>query len=450
MGAALAARVAVLPSGKLSAREVVADGVKEVGRIRIPEFLLFFSMFFYAFFSVNSTLAGNALVLATSAYALTRVPKLELGRYRSLIALIFPALIYIAAVSLMQEGTEYGYDWKNRFIRIASVLFFIFLVPVGRIDLRSGVLGFLAAALINIPLFYAGLAQDTYGGALTGIFGDKNVAGLAYALAIVLSLIFIENSVLRYGAALIFLASLWQTGSRTSMGALAGAALWYILAPRLNNVLGKIAIGAVIYWGIGFLTEEYSQTGVFADRAGSDALRERIDAASQVKLQGAGLWGMGLGEAVVPINDHVWSFHNSYWSARVEGGWPWLLFILLLTSIVMIPFWKTGENKTQILSEGLGIIILVTATRLGEVFLTNYWAIAFATCLYLRLRPIDNRTVWEKYADSKRERREAERSRWLGEDRVGRDWRADHAARVREIQEGYVSSSAKQSRRWPR
>lgn len=449
MGAAIAARVAVLPSSKLSAREIVADGASEVGRIRIPEFLLFFLLFFYPIFDFDSTLVGNTLLLVISVYALTRKPTRTLGSYRNLLFLIPPALLYIAVVSMVSEHTSIAYDWQNRFIRIGSVLLFVFVASVGRIDLRSGVLGFLAAAFLNVPLFYAGLTSDAYSGALTGIFFDKNVAGLAYALAAVLTLIVVDNRFIKYALFAVFLVALWQTGSRTSMGAVAGAAIWYLLSPRLNNVVGKLLILGFIYWGIGYLTQEFSQSGVFEDRVGSDALRERIDEASQTKLDHAGIWGMGLGEAVVELQDRAWSFHNSYWSALVEGGYPWLAFVLILTFVVMIPFWKRADNGMQVLAEGLGVVVLVTSIRLGEVFLTNLWAVAFAMCLFLQLHPIDRRTVWEKYADSERERREQQRSRWSGQDRVGRDWRADHAARVREIQEGYVSSSAKQSRRRP-
>lgn len=422
------------------------ETVREVGRIRIPEFLLFFLMFMYPLLVKGGSLIGNVLILLVSVYGLTKKPALELGKYTQLVWLILPALVYIATVSSTQEHVEFAYSWSNRFIRISAVLLFAFVAAVGRLDLRSGILGFLAACLLNVPLFYLGLVSNEYGGLLTGIFGDKNVSGLAYAIAVVFAYIYIDNPFFKWLNVGVLVFALWQTGSRTSMGALVGAFVWFLVTPHLNNFLGKLFVAWFIYWGIGYLTDEYSQAGVFEDRVGSDALRERIDEASRLKLDATGFWGRGLGEAVVELQDNVWFFHNSYWAALVEGGWPWLALCLILTVVVMIPFWRRAETSTQVAAEGLGLIILISSSRLGEVFLTTYWALAFATCLYFRLSPIDQRTTWEKYADAERERRQRERNLWSGADRSGRDWRADHAARVREIQEAHIAAVARPSR----
>ena len=29
----------------------------------------------------------------------------------------------------------------------------------------------------------------------------------------------------------------------------------------------------------------------------------------------------------------TWFFHNSYWSALVEGGWPWMILVVAITSV---------------------------------------------------------------------------------------------------------------------
>ncbi|OAX67770.1 hypothetical protein A5N15_00855 [Rothia kristinae] len=102
----------------------------------------------------------------------------------------------------------------------------------------------------------------------------------------------------------------------------------------------------MIYWGVNLLNEDFSQVGVFSDRVGSDALRDRIDDASWAKVQTTGFFGRGLGEAVVHLLDSsggteekAWFFHNSYWSAFVEGGWPWLISIVAVTVLVGVrPF----------------------------------------------------------------------------------------------------------------
>lgn len=449
MGNALAARVAIMPMAAEAMKESVRGAGDDVGRIRIPEFLLFFALFMLPPFSGSVQIVGNGLLLLIILYALCFNPKMTLGRYRSLIWLSFVALVYVLLVSVTAEGTSDAYPWRTRFMRIATILLFSFICATGRIDIRSGVLGFLFSALVNIPLFYAGLVSNEYGGYLTGIFGDKNVSGLVYAMLVPMALLYIDNRFLRFLICASLLAALWLTGSRTSMGALAGAFIWIYASPKLP-LGGRLAIAAFIYWGIGYLTDEFSQSGVFEERAGSDLLRERIDEASELKVSSAGFWGMGLGEAVVRIEDNVWSFHNSYWSALVEGGWPWLAYILVMTVIVIFPFWRKELDRKQIIAQGLGVIIFVASMRLGEVFLTTLWAIAFAVSLSLLLQPLDRRTVWERYYDAAQERRERSQSQWNGEGFQSPDWHTDQARRVRQGQHEHSPAVAQRSRRGAR
>lgn len=446
MGNALAARVALMPVAAEAMKESVRSVGNDVGRIHIPEFLLFFALFMAPPLSGAVQIVGNALLLLVVLYTLCFSPKLAIGRYGSLIWLSLLALLYVLFVSIAAEGTLDAYPWHTRLMRIAVILLFSFICATGRIDIRSGALGFLFAALVNIPLFYAGLVSNTYGGYLTGIFGDKNVSGLAYAMLVPIALLYIENRFLRFIICAALLAALWLTGSRTSMGALAGAVIWMYIAPKLP-LGGRLVIAAFIYWGIGYLTDEYSQAGVFEERAGSDLLRERIDEASESKVSAAGFWGIGLGEAVVRIEDSVWSFHNSYWSALVEGGWPWLAYVLAMTIVVIFPFWKRELTREQIIAQGLGVIVLVASLRLGEVFLTTYWAIAFSVSLSLLIQPLDRRTVWERYYDAAQERRERSRSQWTGEEFQERSWRTDPAGRAGQVQGMYSTTVALRSRR---
>ena len=82
-------------------------------------------------------------------------------------------------------------------------------------------------------------------------------------------------------------------------------------------------MGIFLYVVIDVLTSDYSRSGVFADRAGSDALRALIDQASEIKVQATGFFGQGLGEAYVYLahtGSKTWFLHNSYWSALIEAA----------------------------------------------------------------------------------------------------------------------------------
>ncbi|MDY3677850.1 MAG: hypothetical protein SO046_01330 [Actinomyces urogenitalis] len=373
------------------------SGLREVGegiaRIRIPEFILFFAMLMYPLAGFATNLVGNAMVVVIALYGMLRRPTLQLGPYKRIVWLVPVALAYVAAVSALAEPTEFASDWRVRLVRISSVLLFAFVCATGRLDLRSGVMGWLAGLVVNIPIYYAGLTPDSYKGFLTGVIQDKNVAGLAYAGAIFLSLVLVRNKVARSLMLLVLVVALWETGSRTSLAAAAVGVVWIVLAPRLN-VVGRLALGGAILWAIQFVTEEFAHVGVFESREGSDLLRARIDAASHLKVDHAGFWGMGLGEAIAPVEGNPWFFHNSYWSMLVEGGWPWTLFVVGISMAVMLPLWRQEATREQRLTQALGVVVAVTSLRLGEVFLTTYWGIFFAVCLHVRLRPVEDRSVW--------------------------------------------------------
>jgi hypothetical protein len=176
----------------------------------------------------------------------------------------------------------------------------------------------------------------------------------------------------------------WETGSRTSIAALAAGVGWIALAPKLS-VVGRWILGLVIVLGVDQIAEDYSQIGVFSDREGSDLLRSRIDAASEIKVQDAGFFGSGLGEAYVAFDDEpgrVWFFHNSYWSALVEGGWPWLVLVLAVTVVFALRPFARELNMQETIAQAAAITTLICAWRLGEVLFTLQWALVIGFALY--------------------------------------------------------------------
>ena len=249
--------------------------------------------------------------------------------------LLVIGLFYIGMISMFADPSEFAFDWKRRLVRLALTAVLLMVLASGRIDFRSGLAGLGVGMLFNAFAFYTGFAPDNYGGYLSGFFEDKNVAGMAYAVFGVLMLAVVERRWARVLLVLLIGVLVWETGSRTTIAALAAGVGWIVLAPKLS-VLGRWLLGIAIVIGVSQVAEDYSQIGVFSDREGSDLLRSRIDAASEVKVHDAGFFGSGLGEAYVVFDDDpgkVWLFHDSYWTALVEGGWPWLLIVLGVTVV---------------------------------------------------------------------------------------------------------------------
>ena len=213
---------------------------------------------------------------------------------------------------------------------------------------------------------------------MTGHLLDKNVSGLAYCIFGLLALTLARRRAEIILTIIVFAAILWLTGSRTSMAAFAMGITWIVLAKRLP-VWGRLVLGLLIYLALGILTEDYSQSSRFGDRAGSDWFRAQIDAASQIKVENTGIFGRGLGEAYVYLHhdNKVWLFHNSYWSALVEGGWPWMLLVVGITVFCLVrPFSNASRwSRDEVYIQGAGIALLVCAQRLGEVFYTWMWAV---------------------------------------------------------------------------
>ena len=356
-----------------------------IGSVQLVDFLLFAAMFVGAV-PVLGDHASEIFLAAVTLLALFRRPRFELGGIGLAVPLFAVMLLYVGMVSLFQTPDPLAVaDWRLRLVRIIAVTVMILVVATGRIDLRSGILGVAFMAVLNIPLFYAGISSDTYGGYLTGIFGDKNFSGLVYATVGILATALVarfRHKALVYAA---FAVPLWLTGSRTSLAGYALAAVWFLLGARLN-LAGKAVLGTAMAWVVLITGEDYSRVGVFSDRLGSDLLRARIDAASQIKVEETGFLGRGLGNAFVTIQDRQWFFHNSYWSALVEGGWPWTVFLVAATVLILIrPF--RGKDQAPLATAGaLGIVLLVTASRLGEVFYTVPWGIAIAFGLQAIMR----------------------------------------------------------------
>ena len=371
---AIGSRLRTETSGVLSA----------IGKLRITEFVLFFGLIFEGSMFGLPIPLNQVVMVGIILLAITRRPQVELGRLQMLVPLLVIGLFYLAMLSMFTEATEFAFDWERRLLRLGLTAVLLLVLASGRIDLRSGLAGLATGMILNAIAFYLGLAPDNYGGVLSGFFMDKNVAGMAYAIVGVLVLAVVDRRWVKVALVLVFAAMVWLTGSRTSIAAMVAGVGWILIAPRLP-VIGRWIFGLLIYLGVDLVSEDYSQIGVFSNRVGSDLLRSRIDAASEVKVDGAGFFGMGLGEAYVSFPDDPgsrWLFHNSYWSALVEGGWPWLLLVLGITVVFALRPFETRLTKPELAVQATAVTVLICAWRLGEVFFTLQWALVVGAAIW--------------------------------------------------------------------
>lgn len=369
-------------------RSGTADALSGIGRWRILELILFAALIF------EGTLFGlplpfNQVVMSgIILLAMTRRPQVDLGKLQLIVPVLVVALFYISMISMFSDPSEFAFDWKRRLVRLVLTAVLVLVIASGRVDFRSAVVGLGVGMVLNAVAFYAGAAPDGYGGVLSGFFIDKNVAGLAYAVLGLLLLSVAEKRWVRVLVVVGFAGLVWQTGSRTSMSAFASGVAWILLAPRLP-VVGRWVLGSAIYLGVDVLAEDFSQVGRFSNREGSDLLRSRIDAASELKVADTGFFGAGLGEAYVQFEDEagIWLFHNSYWSALVEGGWPWLITLVGITIVFGMRPFKAVLGTREAAIQGAVVGLLICSWRLGEVFFTLQWGLVIGAALWIWATP---------------------------------------------------------------
>lgn len=273
---------------------------------------------------------------------------------------------YLVIESLVNDVSP----WK-RAASIGALMIMAGFIGSGRIDPGSAIKGFASAIVVNAALFYAHVAPNNYSGDLTGFLQDKNAAGLSCGAAALLLVAvvppratWLRLAALAGGGLLVVL-----TDSRTTMAAYALAVIWLLVSPVLRGVAKLPLLAAVIgafWWADGHLAE----AGRYAiERAGSDALRHRIDAASWAKVMAAHWYGDGLGAASVDLDGEQWFFHNAFYALLAEGGV--LALVLVLAGYVLAGF-DPGRPAARFdprhAVAAATLLAGMCATRLGEVF----------------------------------------------------------------------------------
>ena len=271
---------------------------------------------------------------------------------------------------LIVESFYNGEDFLKRTLRLCILAALAGFIASRRLDVVQLFKGFGIALALNIPLYYLHIAPDYYVGCLTGFILDKNVAGMFYAAMSFGLMAIMPKTSYRVMALIVGGVAVYLTLSRTSLAAFAFGLVWLIIAKRAG-IVSRIVFAALAGVAYIYLQDTFQHIGVFADRLGSDALRARIDQAMAFKVAHTPWYGNGLSTATVLLGNHRFFYHNSYLALITEGGWIFFLVVLGGFAIVTLRFFSAPPfTPSEIYLQAAGVVIMLCATRLGEVFMT--------------------------------------------------------------------------------
>lgn len=338
-------------------------------RTRVFEFLVGVG-FTFSRFSIGSRLPAEILlVILVLGVASFRRPTIDVSRVQTWVVMLMAAmLIWVVAVSHYT-----GQPWTQRGFRFLLLFLLALCLAQGRIHWKSIVAGVAAGLIvINAPSWFLGVGVGNYQGFLTGWLGDKNVAGMFYAIFAVVGLCLFTLTWQKVVYFMVMFGLLWLTGSRTSIAGCLLALVWWFLRSRAHLWL-RLVTAVIGIWILVTVENRYSQTGEFSDRTGTDWYRAQIDAATTAKLAVTPWYGQGLNTGWVTLSSTRQAlFHNSYALLRVEGGWPLVVAMLVLVVVVALGLFginKEVSDDQRAVEAGLAVV-LVCAWKLGEVFFT--------------------------------------------------------------------------------
>ena len=258
------------------------------------------------------------------------------------------------------------------------------LLASGRIHIPSAARGLAVGLCTSITMSIAGFGPDNYAGRLTGYLGDPNAGGYVVAVLGLVALGLGPRGRLRWLLIFLALSAVVLTYSRTTLLAVAFAAVWLLIGRRVSVWAGAVLVGAMVYV-VGHIPPELTLFGPFSDRGGSDLLRQRIIAQEHVDISHSPIIGNGAGTATVNLQGDVFFYHSSYLALQAEGG---VVCLVLLVGVIVLTFLSIarmpGDMRNGWLEASL-IALMVCAVNVGEILLELPSAIAIGMAMWHRL-----------------------------------------------------------------
>ncbi|MHA6513113.1 hypothetical protein [Tessaracoccus sp. Z1128] len=350
----------------------------EWGDIVIPVFLLGMLLPVRGIEFLVPTMTLPINTLACVALVLIGVWASSRWRTGNMLVLLsgFSLVFWLVARTIVTHGL----GELRRTVNILTLFAITAVIASGRLHIRSLARGIVVGAVVALAVSAAMIPLSNYAGRLTGVLGDPNGAGyvllaLGFAAAQSLST---RRMRLMFWALLGLGAVL--TVSRTTIFAFGAVSLWVLLAPRVSRLMSLAAMAgtAALYAWVTNLAEA---AGWFAERDGSDDLREALAIQEQQMSAGAGWLGEGLGTAIVDIRGTTLFFHNSYRALQTEGGAVAMVLLLALLVGVFWMFHQLPAGERPVWSEAALLSTLIASFNIG--FSLTSPPIAIALGLYL-------------------------------------------------------------------
>jgi hypothetical protein len=263
----------------------------------------------------------------------------------------------------------------RRLMHLVLYMALVVFAAQGRYAVRSMAPGLATGLLVSAAAYYAGYGT-AYEGRLAGLMADPNAAGYMLTVLGCIALAGLTPGRRRNLVGLALLVAVLLTYSRTSLLALLLILVWSLIGRRLSTGLG-VALLAVMVYGIAKFPESLKSIGPFADREGSDALRQRIVEEEASRIAEASPWlGNGPGTSKVDVLGESFYFHNSYVALQNEGGRIALALLLLAGLAALVGLVRLDSRLRNHWYEAALIAAAVCAINLGEVLLELPTALA--------------------------------------------------------------------------
>lgn len=304
------------------------------------------------------------------------------------------------ALSMLYNGLR-TYQELGYFALWALTTLVIATGRLDRLSLSRGVgVGVVLGCLAGLASYYLDIGDNNYPGRLTGyIWPDPNQAGYFISVMGAIALVGVRSGWPRRLLLALLTLCLVLTWSRTSIMAMSVGAVWFAVRRRASPTMsvGIVALAAYLFqdW-----LDRLKSWGPFAERAGSDALRQRIDAAAQQLVDMHPWIGRGPGTAQVKVQERLFYFHNAYLAVRNNGGWVLLGLLLVLLALVIMWMLRLPPADHHPWHEAALIALLICATGLGEAFLRAPGAVAVGLAMRHAINPRELvRGIGEKSTD---------------------------------------------------
>jgi hypothetical protein len=335
--------------------------------------------------------ANELAMLAIVMTATFRVPDPRVafprGFYWAVVAI--PAWLAVSGVLNDTVGSR-------RLVHVVVFALLVIQLASGRISTPSAARGLMFGLPLAVGLTAAGGGRGVgYDDRLAGWIGDPNTAAFYIITLGLLVLGNVGRRVTGVVFALFLVGAVYLTLSRTGLGVVLLATVWLLWARKLRIVGAAAVVGGMAYL-LENVPKDLRLWGPFAEREGSDFLRERIIAAEQLQLDGAPFYGDGPGTARVIVRGTEFFFHSSYLGAIAEGGIPLLVLLVgLLTASVLVLGPRGGKDWQAGCLQMAVITGLLMGFTLGEVLLDLPLAAATGMAFYRAYRHEESRDISE-------------------------------------------------------